>query len=580
MKAVKTKAARMIKIEFFLLFFLSLLIFSISVTYSSNSSVNDLISKARANYGITWPITATFSSIVYDDWQKPSKPLPKGWSYFIPLSTNLQIGGYYAESFIECEVVPGTDVKLCSIVIAHRGVVPALWSNKYEAFLTFFNSTPDYYYNAIAYIDQVRKTAKAQYPDASLMYYQTGHSLGALIAELTTGSTVFDGVNTEVFDSPGALTIIRNMMDAKILPSSALTMTAIWTTYDFSGANLINTTNPQIKPPHGEQIGNYEFNHEDFAQAGLPLDTLGSPGLLYFWSGYTTNQHHIDNFYYRWNKGIKGNESKYGVNLKNSNDVLWPSGWKEAYAYYTGYKLKPRFDYWSGMVDYLWQHNPDLHKTYQDEHDFFMYFIAKLPSGMQQTQTMHDTDLMKDNGVNNANNFNSKKPDFEHNVVPVIPPRHRTWEQVVNDNYAGQADMLKAIYAAASPDERLYYVLACDDVDLAEKLIQEQHANVDYQYGDEKLSLLQVSVMLGFKDMMQLLLKYHADPNLKDKAGNTALHTVAKERYNDAKDYAEILIAAGADPEAKNNAGDTPQMVMFKHYPSGTSDFAAALKKR
>ena len=85
--------------------------------------------------------------------------------------------------------------------------------------------------------------------------------------------------------------------------------------------------------------------------------------------------------------------------------------------------------------------------------------------------------------------------------------------------------------------------------------------------------------MLGFKDMMKLLLKYYADLELKDKAGNSALHTVAKERYEDAKDYAEILIAAGADPEAKNNAGNTPQMVMFKHYPSAAKDFAASIRK-
>jgi len=231
------------------------------------------------------------------------------------------------------------------------------------------------------------------------------------------------------------------------------------------------------------------------------------------------------------------------------------------------------------MVNYLWQHNPDLHKTYQDEQDFFMHFIAKLPSGIQQVQTTHDADLIKDN-INDFNSREPRKPDFEHNAVPIVPPRHRTWEQVVNDNYMGHADMLKAIYAAASPDERLYYVLACDDINLAEKLIQREHADVNYQYGDEKLSLLQVSIMLGFKDMMQLLLKYHANPDLKDKAGNTALHTVAKERYGDAKDYAEILIAAGADPEAKNNAGDTPQMVMFKHYPSAAKDFTAALGKK
>lgn len=174
--------------------------------------------------------------------------------------------------------------------------------------------------------------------------------------------------------------------------------------------------------------------------------------------------------------------------------------------------------------------------------------------------------------------FGDEESKCKQSTIPLI--KHRTLAQVIDDNYTGQGDVLREIFIEASPDEKLYYAVAYDDINLAEKVIQEMHANVNYQYGEERISLLQVAVSFEYKDMLQLLLKYHADLELKDKAGNTALHTAAKELYGNAKDYAEILIAAGANPEARNNVGDTPQMVMIKHYPTCAKEFSMALEKR
>ncbi len=63
------------------------------------------------------------------------------------------------------------------------------------------------------------------------------------------------------------------------------------------------------------------------------------------------------------------------------------------------------------------------------------------------------------------------------------------------------------------------------------------------------------ATMLGSKEMVTMLLLFHADINMADATGNTALHEAA--RLN-RREIVAILLRHQADPLRRNLAGDTP----------------------
>jgi ankyrin repeat protein len=58
----------------------------------------------------------------------------------------------------------------------------------------------------------------------------------------------------------------------------------------------------------------------------------------------------------------------------------------------------------------------------------------------------------------------------------------------------------------------------------------------------------------GFKQSVKVLIEHHADVNLQDTKGRTALMHAAAGRYSDAL---PLLLENGADPNARNNDGKT-----------------------
>ena len=63
----------------------------------------------------------------------------------------------------------------------------------------------------------------------------------------------------------------------------------------------------------------------------------------------------------------------------------------------------------------------------------------------------------------------------------------------------------------------------------------------------------------GWLELISLMVAEGADPNARDKDGNTFLHQIAKEAESWAPlELAQVLVKNGADPRLPNAAGNTP----------------------
>jgi len=82
----------------------------------------------------------------------------------------------------------------------------------------------------------------------------------------------------------------------------------------------------------------------------------------------------------------------------------------------------------------------------------------------------------------------------------------------------------------------------------------------------------------AYFDLVRLLLKYNADPNLKNLDGDTPLHYAAGNQGfpTEACWTIEALIQAGANPNLKNRAGQTPVDLARER---GTKQAVALLEK-
>ncbi|WP_207535325.1 ankyrin repeat domain-containing protein [Desertivirga arenae] len=71
-------------------------------------------------------------------------------------------------------------------------------------------------------------------------------------------------------------------------------------------------------------------------------------------------------------------------------------------------------------------------------------------------------------------------------------------------------------------------------------------------------SLIFQAVLVNWKEVLEQLIKYSPDLNLRDKLGYTALH-YATQNY--LVDIAGFLIEKGAEVDCKSNSGTTPLFV-------------------
>lgn len=547
---------------------LALLLMFLPITQSF-ANINNYLGAQKNLFNYGWAEASAFSLMAYSDYWTRKEFLPPGWSYLTPASASIQTNGYFGASFYRCE--NGKQGK-CTIVISHRGT-DSIWSmDTWNDFLIAMGKVPAYYMQALSYANYVIQFVEDNFPGypGGYSWTITGHSLGAILAELNTypfPPYYHDGFNATVFDSPGSKEIIQSAIADGTFPNDALDFITQRAQYDFSGANAINTCNTQLKPP----AINPEFSYEDFLRVlAEPLAQylyVNPPSDTYYIAGYSVNQHRMINFYNRWHSAAALNT------MAIRDNFIWPVGHWSGYKNYLTYNLRP--DYWDRLIDYIWQNSPTIQAYYyQGELYYKKAFINNLGVELKQLETKlsneiaHSMPVLKNN-VTSPQKF----------IIPEKWLKKMTLEDVLNNNLDGYSAERKKIYAEASDDKKLYYAVICDDAVVAQKLLQETHANPNTQHGERHYSLLQIAIISGDLDVVKVLLKYGANPELTDIKGDTALHTAARERYEDAYLYAEELVKANAKKDAKNKEGKTALMLAEEQCTRCSAQIAEDAKK-
>ena len=131
-----------------------------------------------------------------------------------------------------------------------------------------------------------------------------------------------------------------------------------------------------------------------------------------------------------------------------------------------------------------------------------------------------------------------------------------------------------------SPNKKdlLYIYIANDDVDKIKDLLQQK---INLNSSTFNPPILEEAVNYGNKEVVELLLKHGANPNIENKDGATPLY-VASKSYKNKKDIVELLLKYGADPNyyesgrapisAASNNGHTDIVELLLKYGADVND--------
>ena len=107
-----------------------------------------------------------------------------------------------------------------------------------------------------------------------------------------------------------------------------------------------------------------------------------------------------------------------------------------------------------------------------------------------------------------------------------------------------------------SPNKKdlLYIYIANDDVEEIKDLLQQK---INLNSSTFNPPILEEAVNSGNKEVVELLLKHGANPNIENKNGDTPLFVASKSDDN-KNDIVELLLKHGADPNVINNRFISP----------------------
>jgi ankyrin repeat protein len=104
-----------------------------------------------------------------------------------------------------------------------------------------------------------------------------------------------------------------------------------------------------------------------------------------------------------------------------------------------------------------------------------------------------------------------------------------------------------------------------NNIDSIREGIEKQKLDVNMRSEETGATALRIAVSRDNVDIIKVLLKYNANPNIVDNCGNTPLQDIVLQFKDKTKknkevclEIATLLLEAGADPDIKNNYGETP----------------------
>jgi len=312
---------------------------------------------------------SAFSLYVYHDQDQP--PLPNGWRILFACPNEFQYDGYYGMAFMR-EIHEDGNVAY-DVVIAHRGAVASNF-NDFEILLA---KTPAQFKKGAYLFDEyvrqyLDKTYSIPTPQISYVITHTGHSLGAVLAELCVASSVrfleSSGPASGItFESAGSKSIIADMESKGELPADALLWAQKIIITTLADVDAVNTCNEQVALQHySGDMTSLAYDYEvDSADAGIM-----PPGITLYALNYTFHdQHKMVKMYRYWQEA----EEYKSLNKKSAQDMPWPIGFENGYRCYTNYNLRQA--YWDGYIQYIWDKYPEVQQKYNNDFNQWSQFF-------------------------------------------------------------------------------------------------------------------------------------------------------------------------------------------------------------
>jgi ankyrin repeat protein len=142
----------------------------------------------------------------------------------------------------------------------------------------------------------------------------------------------------------------------------------------------------------------------------------------------------------------------------------------------------------------------------------------------------------------------------------------RGYEQILRDrdNYASWKNLYQYYYGTFAPEELYDLIRSSEPSEQKIKPVKKLlDLGVDPNTAiNDKIPIL-ATIFNDEPEILQLLLRAGADPNLPDANGVTPVSAAASAGYIE---MAEILLEGGADPNIPDIYGDTPLMAVLKEY--------------
>ncbi len=293
---------------------------------------------------------SALSLIIYHDENEPA--IPDG---LVKLNVGCNLkAGFYAEAYInEAFMKECNDVQCIIVFRGTNSIVDVI-----QDYLILMDEAPDYFiHDAIPYVDKVKEYVQENYKANDYLYTYTGHSLGALLAQLCFCRELDSEVKLATaicipFDSPGAKTIAEKLVVKGILPEASLSLAHAFGDVYLSDVNAINTCHPQL--------GRTYQCHIPYIFENLPL-----PSIVSYVKDFTfKNQHRMVGFFNYWHKFNFHQDSTI---YRKSNE--WPVGLQNGLDYYLNYDK--RSWYWEGYMSAIWDQNPNWHDAYENKSSKF-----------------------------------------------------------------------------------------------------------------------------------------------------------------------------------------------------------------